>query len=198
MTEWQLFEPDTVPEFTTAAWYDGRDRAPHLEQSGHRARLLAASGYVVRLVATYGLTSLVDLGAGDGGLLSLVRDIPGLDASWGYDLQQSNVAPAVAARGVDVRYGDVVTGDVQWAEIAVCTEMLEHLIDPHAFLRRLSGHSLAIVASSPVDENRHSHYEFHTWAWDMAGYRALIEQAGFVVERHEVVDAFQLILGVAR
>lgn len=198
MTEWQLFEPGTIPECTTASWYEGRDRAPHVEQDAHRGRLVLAADMVRDAVDRFGVRSVVDLGCGDGGLLSLLqtasfeRDVP----MWGYDLQRSNVTPAVLERNVDVRYGDVVAGEVEWGELAVCTEMLEHLLDPKEFVRRIAQHSRVIVASSPFTETGQSHYEFHTFAWDQAGYRALIEQAGYHVERHETTSMFQVILAV--
>jgi 2-polyprenyl-3-methyl-5-hydroxy-6-metoxy-1,4-benzoquinol methylase len=199
MTEWQLFEPGTVPECTTSAWYEGRERAPHVDQEAHRGRLVLAADMVRDAIDQYGVRSVVDLGCGDGGLLSLLQpysfehDVP----MWGYDLQRSNVNPAVLERGVDVRYGDAVHGQVEWGELAVCTEFLEHLVTPHEFLAWVRSHARVIVASSPFTETGQSHYEFHTWAWDMPGYRALVEHAGFEVVRHETTSMFQVIQAVA-
>lgn len=186
MAEWQLFPPGTIPEWTTPAWYADRERAPHLEQGLHQGRLRLTAA----MVRAANPADVVDLGAGDGGLLSLIRDIP----AWGYDLQPTNLDGATE-RGVDVRYGDVVEGNIDWAELAVATEMLEHLVDPHRFVRRIADHARWIVASSPWTETGQSAYEFHTWCWDQDGYRALLEQAGFRVRRHETVDMFQVILG---
>jgi 2-polyprenyl-3-methyl-5-hydroxy-6-metoxy-1,4-benzoquinol methylase len=197
LTEWRLFEQGTTPEHTTPAWYEGRARAPHLEEGAHRDRLLLAADMVRDAVDRFGVRSVVDLGCGDGGLLSLLqetsfeRDVP----MWGYDLQRTNVNPAVLERNVDVRYGDVVAGEVEWGELAVATEMLEHLLDPHEFVRRVGARSRVIVASSPFTERPGSAYEFHTWCWSIEGYRALIEQAGFHVERHETTSQFQVIIG---
>jgi hypothetical protein len=197
MTEWRLFPEGEIPYCTTQEFYEGRARAPHLEEGAHRDRLLLAADMVRDAVDRFGVRSVVDLGCGDGGLLSLLqetsfeRDVP----MWGYDLQRTNVNPAVLERNVDVRYGDVVAGEVEWGELAVATEMLEHLLDPHEFVRRVGARSRVIVASSPFTETDQSHYEFHTWAFDMAGYRALIEQAGYHVERHETTSMFQVILG---
>jgi 2-polyprenyl-3-methyl-5-hydroxy-6-metoxy-1,4-benzoquinol methylase len=198
VTEWRLFPEGTVPECTLPSWYDTRARAPHLEEGAHRDRLLLAADMVRDAVDRFGVQSVVDLGCGDGGLLSLLQplsfetDTP----MWGYDLQRTNVNPAVLERNVDVRYGDTVNGEVEWGDLAVCTEFLEHLLEPHQFVRRVGEHSRVIVASSPFTETDRSHYEFHTWAFDMAGYRALIEQAGFHVERHETTTQFQVILAV--
>lgn len=189
--EWRLFDEGTVPEHTRPGWYAGRGHAPHLEE-GHRPRMEHAAAFIAEAAFSRGLRSVVDLGAGDGGLLSLLG--PAFTAH-GYDLMPENVQ-AAKERGVDVRYGDVIEGDVEWAEIAVCTEMLEHLVDPHGFLRSLPDSVKVLVCSSPRDERPGRAYEFHTWAWDLDGYRALVEQAGFTVQRHRPVDRFQVLLAV--
>ena len=88
--------------------------------------------------------------------------------------------------------------DIRWAEVAITTEFLEHLLDPHDFVRRLGARCKAIVASSPANEcPPNPHYEFHTWAWDMQGYRELIEQGGFRVVSHEMVWTYQVLSAVA-
>lgn len=189
MSEWQLFEPGTIPECTTPEWYLDRERAPHLEQAPHVGRLQLTA----ELVREADPFDVVDLGAGDGGLLSLIQNA--VSNAWGYDLAPANLDGA-KERGVDVRYGDVVAGDIEWGQLAVATEMLEHLVDPHGFVRRIAEHSKWIVASSPWAETGDNHYEFHVWAWDTAGYRALIEQGGFEVVAHKKDHFFQVILGV--
>lgn len=195
MTEWRLFPEGTVPEYTTPEWYGERPRGPHLEEGIHQGRLRLASEMAMDAASRYDCASIVDLGAGDGGLLSTFPVVP-CPLAWGYDLQPTNVDPARRERHVDVRYGDVVNGEVEWGDLAICTEMLEHLLDPHAFVRKVAEHSRVIVASSPYTETDVDHYAFHVWAWDQDGYRALLEQAGYRVERHETVDLFQVIQGV--
>jgi hypothetical protein len=189
--EWRLFPEGTIPEYTKPEWYEVREHAPHLEQAGHRDRLMATASLVAQ-AAMYGHRTLVDLGSGDGGLLSLLG--PAIKA-WGYDLMPENL-DAAKDRGVDVRFGDVVEGDIDWGQIAVATEMLEHLVDPHAFVRRIAEHCQVLVCSSPWLERPGSAYEFHTWCFDLEGYRNLVEQAGFVVKRQQRVHGFQIILAV--
>lgn len=211
MGEWRLFPEGTIPECTTAAWYAGRERAPHLEQGGgHTERLIETAAQVHAAArAHFELPPTVsDLGSGDGGLLSLL-DLTQVLHAWGYDLQQTNVDAAENDRHVNVYYGDVVEGwylesevigraPIMWGAISVCTEMLEHLIDPHAFVRTIAEHSRVLVASSPWMERPGSAYEFHTWAWDQEGYRALLEQGGFEVVRQQICGGFQVLTGVRR
>lgn len=199
MTEHKLFEGD-VPHVSTAAFHEHRERAPHLEQAVHRPRLEAAADLVnaaaVRLPLDWSRDRTVsDLGCGDGGLLSLLQ-AAGLDC-WGYDFQPSNAA-GWAERGVKAFPLDAFGTDrdaVMLGSITVCTEVLEHLADPHGTVRWIGGTSKYLVASSPWNENPASHDECHAWAWDQDGYRDLIEQGGFIVLRHETVGQFQIILG---
>lgn len=190
----RLFDEGDVPECSTPTWYEGRDRAAHLEQDLHRPRLEAAAGLVIKSVDEGYGRRVVDLGAGDGGLLSLLKDDSRITA-WGYDLQPTNLAGA-AERGVDVRYGDILGEDIEFAKVAVATECCEHLVDPHGFVKRIYEHADVLICSSPWTETAESHYEFHLYAWDHDGYRALLEQAGFKVVDHETVGMFQVIRGV--
>jgi hypothetical protein len=190
MSEWRLFDPEVVPECATPGWYAGREHAPHLDQDAHRPRLEMAALKATDISDALGLTTLVDLGAGDGGLLSL---LPPRIRAWGYDLQPTNVAAAYR-RNADVRYADVLHDNVAWGEIAVATEIIEHLVDPAGFLRLVADNARVIVASSPGTETDQGHYEHHLWAWDMAGYRALFERSGWVVVDHTPCGAFQVLV----
>jgi 2-polyprenyl-3-methyl-5-hydroxy-6-metoxy-1,4-benzoquinol methylase len=192
--QWRLFKEGTIPECATAEWHLDRERAPHLEQCGpQRERLLAARTSVLEACELFDVQSVVDLGSGDGGLLSI---LPTELKAWGYDLCPANVKAAVAERQVDVRYLDLLTEEPEWGELAVCTEMLEHLVDPHGFLRRVSEHCRVLVASSPRTETDQNHYVHHLWAFDPQGYRELVEQAGYSVVRHHPVAWFQVLTAV--
>lgn len=181
----------------TPEWYETREHAPHLDQGAHQERLKVASLMTVDFLMTQHriLRSVVDLGCGDGGLLSLVRPrVPDTIQLWGYDLQQTNVEHARA--GIDVRFGDFLTEDIDWADIAVCTEVLEHLDDPHGFVRRIGEHTGHLVASSPNGETPENHDGLHMWGWDMDGYAELVEQAGFTVIKQVAAGPFQVLMAV--
>lgn len=192
MTEYRLFEPGTVPECTTPRWYAGREHAPHLEQPTHRARLLAAAAAVVHAGQMLDASTVVDLGAGDGGLLSLIGP---WFTGWGYDLQPSNVA-AARRRNVDVKLADITTDPIMWGEIVVATELLEHLRDPHELVERAARHGRALVCSSPSEETRDVHYEHHVWAWDRQGFADMITRAGWRIVQHLTLGATQIVLAV--
>lgn len=193
--EARLFEEGTIPEWTTHEFYAGREAAPHLEQEGHRQRLMLSAAQVNHALAAYSLHTFSDLGAGDGGLLSLVHAWE----KWGYDLQQSNV-DAAAARDVSVELADVVTDidRIALGQVVGLTEILEHLVDPHGLLARLHRQLTvrAIVASSPYTETAESHYDFHTWAWDQPGYAQMFAQTGWRVVQHDSAWICQSLLAV--
>lgn len=188
MTEHKLFDGDQA-YVATAAFHADRARAPHLEQPDHRARLLRAADVVRALQPT----SVVDLGCGDGGLLSLLQAEPVIPA-WGYDFQPSNQA-GWAERGVHAELRDVFNDlDVpRWGQCAVLTEVLEHLNNPVLALAWVGQHAEFVVASSPWNEGAHYHPEEHAWAWDVGGYRDLFDDAGFEVLHHEQIGWSQII-----
>lgn len=189
MSEWRL-STDDVPHVSTLDFHHDRERAPHLEQPDHRARLLRTA----ELVRSLNPASVVDLGCGDGGLLSL---LPDLDA-WGYDFQPSN-EPAWSERGVKAERRDVFNAhDVpRWGECAVMTEVLEHVADPHGTVAWVARNARYVVASSPHTETAEHHGAEHCWAWNTGGYRALFE-LHFEILSHEAVDWSQLLAGRSR
>lgn len=197
--ESKLFDGD-VPHVSTPEFHADRARAQHLEQPVHRPRLELAASMISAASTLHAgrmgsRATLSDLGCGDGGLLSLVQD--GLEAAWGYDFAPAN-AEGWPERGVKAEALDVFGADrdrVRFGDIATCTEVLEHIADPHGVVRWIGEHSSFIVASSPWNEGPDHHDECHAWAWDQAGYRALIEQGGFRVLRQQTVLQFQVVLG---
>jgi hypothetical protein len=198
VTEWKLFDGD-VPAVSTAEFHEHRERAPHLDQPHHWPRLHVAGQYLREAASEFATWS--DLGCGDGGLLSLVQDA--YARAWGYDFQPSNAA-GWAQRRVTAYQLDVFGKDrhlVELGNVVSCTEVLEHLADPHGVLRWLYeagvGNSATrvdtLVCSSPVNEDAHRHDECHAWAWDKEGYAAMVETAGWDVYRHEVIGPFQVV-----
>lgn len=191
MTAWKLF-PGQVAHVSTPEFHAGRERADHLGDPVHRPRLLKAAD-MVRQAALLAVDPTVsDLGCGDGGLLSL---IPEFDA-WGYDFTPANAA-GWPERGVKAELLDIFGADqdrVRLGTIVVMTEVLEHLSDPAAAVRWVRGNSRFLVASSPWVENGRAYNDCHAWAFDPAGYRLLLEAAGFVILRHELVGNFQVLL----
>jgi 2-polyprenyl-3-methyl-5-hydroxy-6-metoxy-1,4-benzoquinol methylase len=204
MAEYRFFPDGETPHVSTPEFHRHRERAPHLEQPIHRGRLEKAAEFAIQALqkcvsSRDDIVRLSDLGCGDGGLLSLLNSVSGL-YSWGYDFQPSNEA-GWRERGVRAYRADVFGADrpnVALGDISVTTEVLEHLADPHEVVRWIGTRSDYLIASSPWNETPESHDECHAWGFDQDGYRALIEQGGFTVVRHETVGQFQVVLGEQR
>lgn len=195
MSEWRFFEEGEVPYVSTAEFHADRERAPHIDQPHHRPRLLRAAELVVMAMHGVRMGTVSDLGCGDGGLLSVLHTKYGLPC-WGYDFAPANAA-GWTERGVKAQQADVFgedRGRIEFGDVTVVTEVLEHIADPHGAVRWIGQNSRWIVASSPFTEGPWGHDECHAWAWDPDGYRALITQGGFEIIEHNGLDPFQLIL----
>lgn len=177
MAEWRLFEEGTVPEFTTPAFFAIHPWISPAHQLGHAQRMRMVEELICRVYTESSFTSLSDIGCGDGSLLDSLIDLP--VPMWGYDAGEANVAQALAS-GLDVRQADVLTGKLEYGDLIVATEIVEHLMDPHGFIADLPGTKL--VLSSPSAETDEWHYEHHAWCWDLAGYHKLVEDGGWTVQ----------------
>lgn len=192
----------------TADFHADRERAPHAEQPAHQPRLhLAATmacDAVARWRAAHGpfMPLVCDYGCGDGGLLQLLRDAPAYLV--GVDFQPSNRAGWLE-RGITAVAGDFVdmlaAETAPHADIAIMTEVLEHLATPALVLSEIRGLGAEwLVCSSPASETIGTADECHQWAWTPGGYAGLLEYAGWHPVQHELVDApgagmtFQVVL----
>lgn len=184
MAEWQLFEPGTVPFFTTPAFFEAHPWVDPNHQHGHAERTAMVAALVRKFAQDHAVSSLVDLGCGDGSLLGQLRDLP--IPMWGYDAGAQNGEHARVA-GLDVRPADLLSSPIEYADLIVATEVVEHLVDPHGFIRSLPGNKL--ILSSPSAEDGAWHYEHHSWAWDLDGYAELVKSCGWTVVDHVECDA---------
>jgi trans-aconitate methyltransferase len=184
LTEWQLFEPGTIPDYTTSAFFEAHPWIDPRHQYGHAERTAMAAGLIRRFVAERPIASLVDLGCGDGSLLGQLGDLS--IPMWGYDAGAANVERAKAA-GLDVRRADLLADPLEYGDLIVATEVCEHLLDPRAFIRSLPGRSL--ILSSPSAEDADWHYEHHAWAWGIGGYADLVADCGWTVVDHVECNA---------
>lgn len=187
--EWKLFDGDHSVK-ATKEWYLDREAAHHLEEGKHIERIKKTADLVQETI-NLGAKTLVDLGCGDGGLLSLLVNYK--IKSWGYDLSIKNVEHAVNVRKVDCRYTDFSSEDIEYGDVAILTEVLEHLENPHSVLKTVK--SKFLIASSPCNENDQHHYVHHLWAWDEQGFEDLLKQANFKILKKFIINKkFQLVL----
>jgi hypothetical protein len=184
MSEWRLFEEGTIPDFTTREFFDNHPWVSPLHQAGHEERTVMAECAIRDLVSQHAITSLTDLGCGDGDLMRRLQDL-GIPMR-GYTAGRENVQRAHMA-GLNVQLHDFIAEPFEYDDLIVMTEVLEHLLDPHGFLAQLD--SQFIVVSSPSAETGEWHYYHHAWAWDLEGYRTFVENAGWQILDQRECDA---------
>lgn len=196
MSEWRLFREGTVPAYTQPGFFAAHPWVDPAGQRGHAERTDMVADLVADVVNDQGIASLTDLGCGDGALLQKIAQRVQVKA-WGYDLGIQNIHVARSLRLVDARRANFLPeGDeIEYGELLVATEVVEHLVDPRQFIRHLPGGKL--ILSSPWDETDRDHYIHHAWAWDEDGYRALVEDCGWTVkEQRRCPEGFQAIWAV--
>lgn len=184
MSEWRLFEEGTIPDFTTMEFFRTHPWIPPGHQIGHAERTAMTVEAVEWLIENHGVHTVAELGCGDGTLGSRVESR--LDLYLGFDACEASVFRA-REKGLTAILRDIRTLDTSSFQAVISCEVVEHLGDPHGFVRNLKSEYL--VLTSPSAEDAVWHYEHHAWAWDEDGYRALVEGAGWEVLRHDVCDA---------
>lgn len=173
----------------TAAFHAERAAADHLNQPEHVGRLLVVAGLVNDLLFRHGYDqTVIDYGCGNGGLISLLhgRNVRG------FDFTPANVAAAQAA-GRNVEHRNFVEHP-EPSDIAVMTEVLEHMDDPHGFLAALDAPTL--VASVPNGETPDNHGDCHLWGWDADGFLTMLTGAGYSPARFVPLGPTQVWLAV--
>jgi SAM-dependent methyltransferase len=202
MKEYRRFAPGES-SVSTFAYHEDRPRAPHLEQWNHKWRLETAASFVqflIKMLEPDGKTSsVVDLGCGDGGLLSLVRRIPGVSSVFGVDFHPASADGWVERQVPAMPLNFIEHWDrVPFADIYTATEVLEHLEEPYDLLRKIRARNGAIVCSSPHDEGPGNIDASHNWAWDIEGYTRMLDSCGFDVLLSKADSRFQVHLAVGK
>ena len=151
------------------------------------ARLLCAD-------AGPGTMQLFDLGSGQGDLVQKLEPLLPKARFVGAELSESGVAisqrkvPGATFLVADIFQPPATLNDFAgWATHAVCSEVLEHVDDPVEFLKRARNYLAAgarlivTVPGGPMSAfDRHIGHRQH---FDRRKIRAMLEQAGYSVER---------------
>lgn len=153
--------------YSTQEFHNDRDAVDHVNDEGHRPRIELAAQWANQLVRANPELTIIDYGAGTGGLLSLIET----DNKTGYDFTPANVEFA-QNNGRDVFYKDFVNSEREYSDIAIITECLEHLDDPLGFIKSLEAEWL--IMSMPVGETNEAHYEYHTHGADEEGVKVFM------------------------
>lgn len=191
----QLFETGK-PHSHDFEFYKEIPAADHINQhdGGHRFRLLKTLEHL-KLVSKPEDT-VCDFGCGNGGLIrEIQQELP--NQIWGYDLMPNNIKDAQMKGTTCIELCDFVVDpnkQVKYPDIAICTEVLEHLEDPDGFLVRLKNNGVkTIIASSPNYETPTYHAPGHLWVFNGETYKDMFVTAGWTVELFWL-DFFQYII----
>jgi trans-aconitate methyltransferase len=172
-------------------WHDYAESAASNPAQAYRRRL------VLRFLAAGGDGAperVLDIGSGTGDLAAEIRDafpaaeILGLDVSAAAVAHAALKVPAATFLQRDLAgSSEPEAAHRRWATHAVCSEVLEHVEDPAALLANARSYLapgcrlVVTVPGGPISAfDRHIGHRQHFTAQST---RALLEQAGFVVER---------------
>jgi 2-polyprenyl-3-methyl-5-hydroxy-6-metoxy-1,4-benzoquinol methylase len=182
------------PHSHDTEWYLNRESADHINENGHRPRLLKVQEYLLELVKNNVEYTICDFGCGNGGLM---REIESKISNeiWGYDLCPANVKDANKKGSNNVFYKDFITdSNIRYSDIVICTEVLEHLVNPDDFIIKLLKNGVKyIIASSPNYETPTNHAPYHLWVFNGDSYKDMFFNAGWNVTLHNK-DVFQYII----
>lgn len=193
MAEWRLFDAGKIPEYTQPQFFAMHGYVDPNQQTGNPQRLAMTARLILEVAELYRAQSFCDLGCNDGGLIRRVQHQ--FTHAWGYDMGDDPLEVG-QRRGLDVRKGNILSYDLQYGDLTACSEVIEHLLDPHSFIRDLPV-KLAVF-SSPWRETPGEHYMHHAWAWDVAGYREMFQKNGWYVLKQVTCFAGFQAIGVAR
>lgn len=217
MAEYRLFDPENPPPWLDPEWWRHTENCNHLAHPAgvHQARIEFAAKLACIVARSHGLSEIVDIGAGDGALLSYVEKhvlagvLPNTVERTGYEIIDDSRRFALEDRHVWINGANVteeaLTGQdtaftrhvckaTRGGRLVVATEFLEHLADPHAMVRWLSDRTEWLLVSSPWGETPDRHEDNHAWAWDHEGYASLLCDNGFGIVSHSDVEWSQLIV----
>jgi len=141
-----------------------------------------------------GAMRLFDLGSGQGDLVQKLEPLLPNARFVGAELSESGVAisrrkvPGATFLVADIFQPPVALNDfIDWATHAVCSEVLEHVDDPVAFLKRARNYIapgarlIVTVPGGPMSAfDRHIGHRQH---FDRRKIRTMLELAGYSVER---------------
>jgi trans-aconitate methyltransferase len=144
--------------------------------------------------ADKGMMQVFDLGSGQGDLVQKLEPLLPKARFVGADLSESGVAisrkkvPAATFLVAEILHPPAALHEfTNWATHAVCSEVLEHVDDPVAVLKRARDYLAAgarlivTVPGGPMSAfDRHIGHRQH---FDRRKIRSMLEQAGYSVER---------------
>lgn len=147
----------------------------------HVLRLLVTAG----AIAWLNPETVLDPACGDASIVKAAHKLspikkaflgdisqPQIAKHWGYDFGfEAALYPTEAM--------ELLNDLAIKVDVVVLTEILEHVEDPDAVVAAARAKGKYLVASSPINESESVGNHEHVWTWDEAGYREMLEAAGW-------------------
>lgn len=193
-------------------FYKDREPADHVNQPGyHRERLLTALELVSKeLSCLSNPVSLADFGCGTGGLLNELHQRHPEITMFGYDMSPQAIRFGRKKYNLDLWLGDFTrrtdisypneediikkSDEIEYPDILILTETLEHLVDPYSFIYGLYHTPVrSIIASVPDYEGPGNIGEHHLWAWTDTSFCTLFTEGGYSVLEYFHANSTQYV-----
>lgn len=183
------------PKFHDLNFYNTRAHAPHIDQPNSSLRLHIAKGIISHLIKFKNIKSIIELGCGDAGLLSLLASTFPNCTFTGYDLMTTNIKYALTRcqglPNIKVSLQDFTKISIPFYDLCIMTEVLEHLIDPDSIVSQIK--SKHLFCSSPIGERTPHHNGTHLWGWDKEDFLRLFTASNWHVSYYFVGPPIQYV-----
>lgn len=180
-----------APKFHDKRFYEKRSGVPHFDKPDHAWRLYLAGALAIPIIRFGSVRSVLDVGCGNAGLLLWLADQFPTKKFTGFDLCPDSIKKAniLAERlrrkhprlDIELRLADIATEPKLKADLILCTEVLEHLINPEALAESLS--SKYLILSTPFGEGPQPRVDpHHLWGWEKEDVEEIFHNAGWRLE----------------
>jgi len=189
--EYKLFD---TPKYNNIEFYKDIEMTDHINQFNHSLRLYISIAYILWVAKFNNIKTIGDFGCGNGGLIEfLSHNLPNIKI-YGYDLIPANVAEA-QRRSLDVKLKDFICEKIDYPDLLILTEILEHLAEPRIFLQKIPKGTF-IMATVPFGETLNSHWQHHLWIWDGDSFFKMIEECGFKILQRGSIYTIQIVVAI--
>jgi len=159
-------------------------------------RVYLAGAYALALIKFNNLQRIVDYGCGTGGLLRFLKhNLP--DRTYlGYDLVADNVR-FCKDNGISAEQKDITHENLYYGDLAIITEVLEHLLDPREFLNKIPKGTW-LIATVPCNESGDRHDPSHIQVWEGDSFVKMISDCGFIIHHYDKAFISQFVVAKKR
>jgi len=143
--------------------------------AGHWLRVETSIVLSTWLATDYQLRSGADLSCGNGAILNRTRGLSTRlfgDFAEGYEYHGPIESTLTRLPEVD---------------LFICSETIEHLVDPDAVLKQIATKAEFLLLSTPINEFKPGNAE-HIWGWSQGAIKTMLDHAGWeMLTRNDLI-----------